>query len=258
MRPLLLSVLLASPAFAASSLNGLAVYGELGVNFTTSDAFDDANFITQGTDTGIIGPGIEVATQTLYQTFDFSDDGSSLTVYVNSGWGAIGFNGFRFELTDAGAPSFIDATIVSSDYPGFTEDRISWLDNRLALNFDGLSGAGTIVIALDNDGGTTGPVPSVVAAGSCPGQVDIDFSGFTPGGPIAVLRGSALGWDAIPAGPCAGVVTDLSGLNLVTIANANANGNLSVSPRLGMAFCGIDIQALDVTTCDLSNPAELP
>lgn len=95
--------------------------------------------------------------------------------------------------------------------------------------------------------------PTLDISGSCPGVLSIMGSGFTPRGNVAVLKGSGLGSDAMPAGPCAGGRTNLSGLGFVTIVAADAGGNISVSPSIGGPLCGSYVQFVDTASCALSN-----
>jgi hypothetical protein len=250
-----LAAALPTAAFADASLEGEPVYGESGVVFGNGSPFNNAVFVSQVSDSGVIGPGIEIVLSNPYQTFDFSDDGSTLTIHVDTGFAALGFNGFRFALTDPNAPEFIGFTIVSNTFPGFNASRVSLNGSRIALNFDGLGGVGDIVIALTNDGVE---LPEVEVVGGCPGPADLVFSNFTPGGRIALLRGTSLGTNAIPAGPCAGEVTDLNNLALQALFVADGDGEHVFSPNLPMAACGRWIQPLDVDTCTLGEPMMIP
>ena len=94
---------------------------------------------------------------------------------------------------------------------------------------------------------------SLSVDGACPGAADITGSGFTPGGSVAVLTGSGPGSDAMPGGPCAGGVTDMTGLRYITTLRADGGGSLAARPSISGALCGDSVQFLDVTTCSLSN-----
>ena len=90
--------------------------------------------------------------------------------------------------------------------------------------------------------------------GECPGAVSMDLSGFTPGGTVAMLLGGAgEGDDVIGIGPCTGTVTGLAGLRLATRVTADGGGNLYFSPSVPDGRCDTPIQALDVSTCTVSN-----
>ncbi|MFT4624315.1 MAG: hypothetical protein ACI8PZ_002974 [Myxococcota bacterium] len=98
-----------------------------------------------------------------------------------------------------------------------------------------------------------GPVLSI--GGACPGVIDVEAMGFTPGGSVAVLKGSGPGSDIMPGGPCAGMASGLSGLGYVTTIRADGAGAVRVSPSVGGPLCGANIQFLDASTCTLSNLA---
>jgi hypothetical protein len=259
MRTHLLTVLLAStfatPALADGSLLGEPVYGESGVNFFTSAPFDDAGFAAQTNTTGVIGAGQEIVLSAPNQTFDFSDDGSLLTIHLNTAFASLPFNGFRLRLTDPAAPNFTGFAIVSNTFPGFNSSDVALSGPRIALNFEGLSGVGDITLRLFNDGLD---LPELAVSGTCPGPVDIDVSNLTPGGRVALLKGTGLGSNVIPAGPCAGEVSDLQNLGLQALLVADVNGEISLSPTLRLGACGRVLQALDVETCALSEPVYLP
>ena len=95
--------------------------------------------------------------------------------------------------------------------------------------------------------------PTLDISGACPGVLSIVGSGFTPGGSVAVLKGSGLGSDVMPAGPCAGDRTSLSGLGYVTSLRADGAGNIRLSPSISAPLCGSYVQFVDATRCALSN-----
>ncbi|MFT4627440.1 MAG: hypothetical protein ACI8PZ_006124 [Myxococcota bacterium] len=95
--------------------------------------------------------------------------------------------------------------------------------------------------------------PLLDISGACPGVMSITGSGYTPGGNVAVLKGSGMGSDAMPAGPCIGGRTGLSGLGYVTMVRADGGGNISVSPSIGGPLCGSYVQFVDTASCGLSN-----
>ncbi|MFT4628256.1 MAG: hypothetical protein ACI8PZ_006951 [Myxococcota bacterium] len=95
--------------------------------------------------------------------------------------------------------------------------------------------------------------PSLIIWETCPGVVTITGSGFTPGGNVAVLKGSGWGSDAMPAGPCVGGRTSLSGLGYVTMLRADDFGSINISPSISGPFCGSYLQFVDTASCALSN-----
>ena len=89
--------------------------------------------------------------------------------------------------------------------------------------------------------------------GACPGPVSVQISGLTPGGQVAVARANAAGNFAIPVGGCAGTQLGLRSPSLLYQTAAPKNGTLSVRPTLAAGFCGSLLQAIDLTTCAVSN-----
>ena len=89
--------------------------------------------------------------------------------------------------------------------------------------------------------------------GACPGPVSVQISGLTPGGQVAVARANAAGNFAIPVGGCAGTQLGLRSPSLLYQTAAPNNGTLSVRPTLAAGFCGSLLQAIDLTTCAVSN-----
>ncbi|MFT4626971.1 MAG: hypothetical protein ACI8PZ_005652 [Myxococcota bacterium] len=105
------------------------------------------------------------------------------------------------------------------------------------------------------------PAPALAitgsVTGSCPGPADIEVFDATPGEQVAILLGAGVGRDVVPAGPCAGVGTDLSGVRLLRTARADGAGQVSLSPTLPPGACSRVIQFLDLSTCELSDAFEL-
>ncbi|MFT4626501.1 MAG: hypothetical protein ACI8PZ_005178 [Myxococcota bacterium] len=100
-----------------------------------------------------------------------------------------------------------------------------------------------------------GPILSI--SGACPGPMAVSASGLTPGGMAAVLRGSGPGSDVMPAGPCRGGASGLSGLAYVTTVPVDGRGNVSAMPTISGPLCGQYVQFVDATACTLTNLAEL-
>lgn len=94
-------------------------------------------------------------------------------------------------------------------------------------------------------------------SGICPGPMTVSVSGATAGGSIALAYGNAGSW-TIPNGPCAGTVLDLAGVpTLAGFFNADAAGTLTLAPNVPAGLCGRTLQAVDMTTCAVSNTVTL-
>jgi hypothetical protein len=93
--------------------------------------------------------------------------------------------------------------------------------------------------------------PILSVSGECPGVVDLDISGLTPGGSYVLLHGIGAGSDVLPVGPCAGTSTGLSGMRYGFTA-VSADGTASFLPTLPGGACSRSIEILDNSTCTLS------
>jgi len=108
---------------------------------------------------------------------------------------------------------------------------------------------------LDNHAyGSGGPILAV--SGVCPGPSTVDLSGATPFGLVAFANGS-VGSFLIPNGSCAGVSLDISNPTLLGMIPADLNGTISLPVNLPTAFCGTTLQAVDLTSCTVSNTVVL-
>lgn len=99
----------------------------------------------------------------------------------------------------------------------------------------------------------TASAQDLCMSGSCPGTTTFNISGATPDGQVALLRGTGIGADVIPGGPCAGVTSGLSGLGVLK-SKPWADG--TGMAWLSNIFTGCPVtgfmQVLDLTTCSLS------
>lgn len=239
-----------APAWAGP-FSGLTVEGELGVHSTDVTGLSDVGFTSQIFDTGVVGPGLEIELVAQYLLGDFSDVDGSLTVTVNMGAAALPFNGLRFTMPP-GAPSLAGATILSSTVAGFDPARLNANDDRVTLNFQGMSAVGTIVIAFTPQG------PEMTVSGVCPGQGYAFLSGFTSGGQVAILTSASPGSTTVPRGGCAGTVVDLDRARLLGTFTADVSGSLDLTPHFPRSACGTWVQAVDVATCQTTDAVQLP
>ncbi|MFT5460874.1 MAG: hypothetical protein ACI9K2_007394 [Myxococcota bacterium] len=114
-----------------------------------------------------------------------------------------------------------------------------------------------ILFALASAALAGGPFLSI--GGECPGTIDIDISGITPGAGIAVFVGDGPGSDPIPYGRCAGEVSGLSNpRQLAMMRDLSGTGTYSFSPSVSDGACGAPVQVLDRGSCGLTNVAEVP
>ena len=101
--------------------------------------------------------------------------------------------------------------------------------------------------------------PALAVSGDCPGTVNLDFSGFTPGGNVTLLFSRGVGADLVPGGRCRGVETGLSPARwALTMPDLDEDGLMSFSPTVPEAACGMNLQVLDPESCALSDVMQVP
>lgn len=99
---------------------------------------------------------------------------------------------------------------------------------------------------------------SLAISGACPGMSTVNVTGGTPGGRLGLGFSPMAGRDPIPAGSCAGVVTDLNNPRPLTVIDLDANGEGQLSAAVPEAGCGFLLQGLDLASCGLSNVVSVP
>jgi len=251
MRISLLVLALAAPSAAlAGPFSGFYVDGSMGSDGVDATGLSDVTWAEAVGDDGVIGPGVESELIPPYVLGDFSNVDRTLRVDVNTSFSVIAFNGLRFTLTDPGSPSLAHAHLIGTNIPGFGANRVTSAGSRVALNFQGMSAVGYVLIGWDD--------PGVAARGSCPGAADILLRGFTPRAQVVLASGSSAGRTVLPGGPCRGTALGISQASTVGTFRTNADGDLRLSPHLPAGVCGQYVQAVDLTSCVVSAPAQLP
>jgi hypothetical protein len=114
-----------------------------------------------------------------------------------------------------------------------------------------------------DDGAVEGPPAPVelTISGSCdPAELMLRLSGLTPEGRFAVVASPDPAGGTVPgaAGDCGGTAWDLAPpLRLVELWHATPIGTDIFDLTLGRDLCGHAMQAIDLSTCGLSNLVEL-
>jgi len=176
-----------------------------------------------GTDWSVTAGSASVVWAT--DSFDVSPTANALR------WGSM-YN-FRF---DADAPPATSTAAMELYRPGTPTD---W---------------SALVIGPNNQTGE----PLLNVAGSCPGDAAAAIENLTPSSDVTVFRGTGPGQSSIPSGPCAGVDLGIANAELIATFPADQDGAFRAEPQLGAPICGAFVQAVDLSTCDLSNVVELP
>ena len=89
--------------------------------------------------------------------------------------------------------------------------------------------------------------------GLCPGPATVVLTGATPFGSVAFASSPALGTYSIPSGPCLGTLIDLATPTLLGYETADGSGTINLPVFLPAGLCGQFVQAVDMTTCIISN-----
>jgi len=105
-------------------------------------------------------------------------------------------------------------------------------------------------------------VPQLTVAPTCPsgGPIQIEWSGATPGGQVALIFARNTGSFIIPNNrPCAGTQLGLGSNQIQIVYNGHAgvNGSRTLNTTAGPGACGGYLQLLDLTTCGTSNVARV-
>lgn len=114
----------------------------------------------------------------------------------------------------------------------------------------------------DNDGDGVGNLcdvePYLELSGDCPGPVSVFAGNLTPGGAVAVIRGTGPGSFTVPSGACAGANVPLASPSLISLVTANGFGQWSLVPTLGGPACAAWISVVDMATCVAAAPMPIP
>ncbi|MFT4627732.1 MAG: hypothetical protein ACI8PZ_006419 [Myxococcota bacterium] len=89
--------------------------------------------------------------------------------------------------------------------------------------------------------------------GSCPGAQRFTIDALAPGAAVALLTGTPDGAGVLRGGPCGGVVTGLGEPRfLARRVDDDFDGTIAFDRVMGPDKCGMPLQVLDLTTCDVS------
>lgn len=184
-----------------------------------------------------------------------------IAYYENGPWGGISFHldammdgnvvgSDTVTLADGGGRDSIGVSVLSID--GVEFDQLHFY----ARYGDEYSLPRVIVddITVDYAGG--GLALSIV--GECPGTVELQATGATPGGTVAFAYAFNTGAVVVPSGPCAGTALGLDrSARLVTTARADAAGVATFAGNAPAAGCGGFIQAVNASDCATSSVEQL-
>ena len=100
---------------------------------------------------------------------------------------------------------------------------------------------------------------SIEFTGTCPGSMTVNIEGLTPGGDFVVLAGDGAGTMALTASPCPDAEASFSSLarKFGPMTDGGGTGSVTVTPTVAGWACDLSFQVLDLTTCEISEPATL-
>jgi len=117
----------------------------------------------------------------------------------------------------------------------------------------GIGMSGTVNVL---DGG--GSDLALDITGQCPGDIDVSVTGATPNSGVAFAIAGSEGTSNVPVGNCAGTELGLNSPSLLTVINANGQGEVNFSRTTNAGNCGRWLQLVDSTSCDVSNTEQIP
>ncbi len=99
---------------------------------------------------------------------------------------------------------------------------------------------------------------SLVVSGSCPGVVELTVEDVTEGGEVLFVGGPDGGQAALVDGECAGTVTGLGrSARQIGPLPVVAPGIVAASPRIGNRQANWLVQAVDLSTCTVTEPVAI-
>jgi hypothetical protein len=99
---------------------------------------------------------------------------------------------------------------------------------------------------------------ALAISGTCPGTVRLRVSDATPNGKVALGRSPKTGTFIIPGGACAGTKLDLDNPSKLAIVTADGDGDVTLSRNAPPGACGVFLQAVDLSSCGVSNVVQVP
>lgn len=165
---------------------------------------------------------------------------------------------------DFGWPSLVlnDLTLVGNAYYAIGEDPIAGA--AVLAEFDAttleLHDIHPLVGAMAGSlwGVEPFPLPAMTISGTCQSAM-FRARNITPNGAFAVISSTALGTDAIPYGACMGATTGLASPTLIAVQAAGGSGGFATQPiTLPPSACGSWVQVVDLTSCMMSQPQQIP
>ena len=255
----MLRTLLAKALFL--SLLTAPVAGQMsGETVTAQWRYSDFGTVLESHDV-VVGGGVELPAGSIFNDskfdIDLGDDWIEFRFNATSNWSATAFNGWHFRDTNGTLP-VITNYYVESACAGVTNlagVSPGWNDDEFWCNFSGMSVAGGgefVRLKVEFGTGLDLSVSNFYAGQTA----TIGVTGATDGGSVGIAYSLAgPGPSTVNTGACGLVTVDLSyPINLLGFYVATG-GQVNVSVNLPPGGVGRNVwlQAMDMTTCELSN-----
>jgi len=128
--------------------------------------FPDLGSPYPGSDNGdkLVGAGVEVSNVADgVATMDISDTNVLVDYVSDTSWTSAAFNGFVLTDVFGAIPAIISVTInAATNLAGFDASRISWTDDQIFVNWQGLDFDADTIVSLDLQIGAI-PEPATLA-----------------------------------------------------------------------------------------------
>lgn len=233
--------------------------GDIEEGVTYSTPVGQGNFFNIDAGGGYVGgflDGFSPSDREVTIRFHEADPGTPRTV------NAFGFDLGSLDATDIdvliqfddGPDQLFNVAYVPFGFWGFVSD---------AQDIKGVViGNNNSFFGFDFDNFTYDEVPpsgvALAISGTCPGMVRLRVSDATPNGKVALGWSPDTGTFVIPGGACAGTEMDLDSPSKLAIVTADGNGDASLSRNAPEGACGVFLQAVDRSSCSVSNVVQVP
>lgn len=132
-----------------------------------------------------------------------------------------------------------------------------------AIGFDGntvVAGASGVNAEASDEGAAYTFLlgPTLWASGICPGPMVFGLAGGTPGEQVGLVWSTDRGSFVVEQGSCVGLELGLDEPQPANVLPADADGEVYFPFASPLQACGLEIQAIDLTSCEPSNVETVP
>ena len=149
-------------------------------------------------------------------------------------------------------------TLIGLSGGGYDEVRVGSYGDAATRNAHIESNHSAIAIDSLEYGTGVGGGLAIDMDGTCPGPVTLTVTGASVTGVVAIVYSQAPGTFTIPGGQtCGGTVLGLAGPVQIGPTDNSGGTVRTFSPTLPRGACGLFIQAIDATSCNVSNVLQI-